>query len=133
MKIALAILFFITTNCFAQNDSIHKNKDLKDTTIYDLVAVQEKPSFPGGTPEMMLFLNNNIHIQERYQTKVVVSFIVETDGAITNVKMYKGDNSCYECNKEAIRVVKKMPKWLPGKNNGTPVRVSYILPIMIRG
>jgi protein TonB len=61
------------------------------------------------------------------QGKVYVTFVVEVDGSITDVKVLRGIGS--GCDDEAVRVVKSMPKWVPGKQRGVPVRVQFNLPI----
>ncbi len=99
------------------------------------VAVEQPAEFPGGTAAMMKWLNNNIRYPEAAQQndiqgKVVVNFVVEKDGSIAQVKIAKGVDK--DLDREAIRVVKKMPRWQPGKNNGVPVRSYFNLPVTFR-
>ena len=99
------------------------NKD----SIYSFV--DERAEFPGGDRELMKWLNNNINYQypSDIQGKVFVNFVVEKDGSITNVKVTK---SVYpSLDNEAIRLVKSMPKWLPGKKDGEVVRSRFTLPV----
>lgn len=96
---------------------------------------EEQPSFPGGEEAMMTFIQRNIKYPEMSvhmgdQGRVYVQFVVETDGAITQVKTVRGVTP--ELDKEAERVVKSMPKWTPGKQRGRPVRVRYTVPIYFR-
>lgn len=98
--------------------------------VYD--SSEPYPSFPGGQRERMVFLTNNIVYPEaekkaRVQGTVFVNFIVEKDGSITHIKVLKSVSKGID--KEVIRVIKKMPKWEPGKQNGVPVRVRTNMPI----
>jgi len=102
--------------------------------IYDKVDVM--PQFPGGDKELMKFLSNNMMypakaVEKGTQGRVVLRFIVTPDGSITNVEVAKTLDSSY-CDNEAIRVVKMMPKWIPGKQNGNPVYVYFNFPILFR-
>lgn len=95
-------------------------------------AVEEQPSFPGGTAAMYKFLSENIHYpemaaQNNIQGRVTVQFVVEKDGSIGEVKVVRGKDP--DLDKEAVRVVKSMPKFTPGKMNGQAVRVWYTLPV----
>ena len=95
-------------------------------------VVEEQPTYPGGTEEMYRFLQENIKYPEEakelgIQGRVFVTFVVEEDGSISNVKVLRGIGG--GCDAEAIRVVKSMPKWIPGKQRGVPVRVQFNLPV----
>ena len=94
--------------------------------------VEEMPSFPGGDQKMMEYVAKNIKYPQiaretGVQGKVFVNFVVEPDGSVSNVKILRGIGG--GCDEEAMRVVKSMPKWKPGKQRGRAVRVSYILPV----
>jgi len=95
-------------------------------------VVEEQPSYPGGDEARIKYLQANIKYPEEAkelgtQGKVFVTFVVEVDGSITDVKVLRGIGA--GCDEEAIRVVKSMPKWIPGKQRGVPVRVQFNLPI----
>lgn len=99
------------------------------------VVVEEDPEFPGGMKAMYAFIEKNLVYPEAAKAagiagKVYVSFIVEKDGSITNVKILRDIG--YGCGDEALRVVKMMPKWIPGKQRGNPVRVQYNLPVVFK-
>lgn len=99
------------------------------------VAVEQPAQFPGGQAALMKWLNNNIRYPEAAQQndiqgRVIVKFVVERDGSIGNVSIAKGVDK--DLDREAIRVVKKMPKWQPGKNNGVAVRSYFNLPVTFR-
>jgi protein TonB len=95
-------------------------------------VVEEQPTYPGGDEARIKFLQDNMKYPEEakelgVQGKVFVTFVVEVDGSITDVRVLRGIGS--GCDDEAIRVVKSMPKWVPGKQRGVPVRVKFNLPI----
>lgn len=97
-----------------------------------VAMTDEKPMFPGGDSAMYKWLSQHITYppsasEEGVSGKVTVSFIIETDGSITNVRVVRGKHSALD--KEAVNVVKKMPRWNPGKINGKPVRVTYLFPV----
>lgn len=101
------------------------------TKVYD--EADEMPSFPGGLNGLMTFLAQNtkypVKAQENgVQGRVTVSFVVETDGSITDVKVARSVDPYLD--REAMRVVKAMPKWTPGKKDGKPVRVKYTVPMV---
>lgn len=104
-----------------------------DTTIY--TTVEKMPTFPGGEFKMYEFLAMNIRYPQRaredgYSGTVYVRFVVEPDGTITNIEVAKGVGG--GCSEEAVRVVKMMPKWIPGEAFGKKVRVTYTLPVNFR-
>lgn len=98
--------------------------------------VQEQmPAFPGGQKALMEYLAENIHytdemVESCTQGRVVITFVVEKDGSITKAEVVKGIDPAFD--EEALRVVKSMPKWIPGKLNGEPVRTKYTVPINFR-
>jgi protein TonB len=94
--------------------------------------VEEMPLFPGGEQKMSEFITSNINYPEvareaGVQGRVYVRFVVEQDGSISNVKVMRGIGS--GCDEEAMRVIKSMPKWKPGKQHGKTVRVSHQIPV----
>jgi protein TonB len=95
-------------------------------------VVEEQPGYPGGDEARIRYLQENIKYPEEakelgIQGKVFVTFVVEVDGSITDVRVLRGIGG--GCDEEAIRVVRSMPKWVPGKQRGVPVRVQFNLPI----
>lgn len=102
-----------------------------------LTFVAEEASFPGGQAEMMKYLSRNIKypevaIQAGIQGKVTLRFVVGKDGSIENVTVARGVPGCPECDREAIRVVKSMPKWKPAKNDGKVVKSYFNLPVTFK-
>lgn len=99
------------------------------------VAVEQQAEFPGGQAALMKWLSNNIRYPESAQQndiqgRVVVKFVVEKDGSIGQATIAKGVDK--DLDREALRVVKKMPKWQPGKNNGVAVRSYFNLPVTFK-
>ena len=98
-------------------------------------VVEEMPQFPGGMGEAMKFLAKNMKYpvaaqQAKIEGRVIVQFVVERDGSVSDVKVMRGVSP--ELDAEAIRVVSMMPKWIPGKQRGKAVAVKYTMPIMFR-
>ena len=105
----------------------------EETKVY--TVVEQMPSFPGGPAALMKFLSENIKYpvvaqENGVQGRVVVAFVVERDGSITDVHIARGVDPSLD--KEAVRVVKSMPKWTPGKQNGSAVRVKFNVPVAFR-
>ena len=101
--------------------------------VFDVV--EEMPKFPGGDEGMMQFLNSEVKypkeaLEKGTQGRVVVTFIVNTDGSVSDPKVVKSVNPALDA--EAIRVVNAMPKWTPGKQNGHTVRVKFTIPVTFR-
>ncbi len=106
----------------------------EEETIYNVV--EDQPEFPGGMQALMKYLRDNIKYpsisrQNNSQGRAYISFVVNTDGSITDVEVMKGTGDVY-LDKEAVRVVSGMPKWKPGKQQGKTVRVKFTLPVMFR-
>lgn len=98
--------------------------------VFDVV--EQMPTFPGGNEALFAFLSKNIRYpavaeENGVQGRVIVTFVVERDGSITDVKVIKSVDPSLD--KEAMRLVKSMPNWIPGKQNGQAVRVKFTLPV----
>lgn len=103
------------------------------TKVFDVV--EEMPSFPGGQGALMSYLASNIEYpvvaqENGVQGRVIVSFVVERDGSISDVRVARSVDPSLD--REAQRVVKSMPRWKPGKQNGSAVRVKYTVPVVFR-
>ena len=101
--------------------------------VFDVV--EEMPHFPGGPAALQAFLSSNtkypVVAQENgVQGRVIVSFVVERDGSITDVRVVRSVDPSLD--REASRVVRSMPRWSPGKQNGSTVRVKYTVPVVFR-
>lgn len=122
--IVVLILFCCSLGLSGQTDSVC---DDSYGGSYPLM-----PAYPGGKDSLLKFINDNLKYpaHDTTQGTVKVSMIVYKDGALTNIKIAKSLGEAYD--NEAIRVVKLMPKWIPGKENGNPVGVKVLLPIKFK-
>lgn len=105
----------------------------EETKVFDVV--EQMPQFPGGQQALFEYLSKHIKYpviaeENGVQGRVIVTFVVERDGSITDVKVVKSVDPSLD--KEAQRVVKGMPHWIPGKQNGSAVRVKYTVPVTFR-
>lgn len=108
---------------------------VEEVTEEIFVVVEENPEFPGGMSALMKFLGDNIKYpviaqENGIQGRVITTFVVERDGSITDAQIVRGVDPSLD--KEAIRVIQTMPKWKPGKQRGSTVRVRYTLPVVFR-
>ena len=108
-------------------------KHEEENKVFDVV--EQMPSFPGGPAALMKYLSENMRYpavaeENGIQGRVTVQFVVEKDGSVTDVKTMKSVDPALD--REAERVVKSMPKWIPGKQNGSAVRVKYFVPVVFR-
>lgn len=116
-----------------RSEPLNKPQPVNSTRVYDVV--EQMPSFPGGISGLRTYLNQNIRYpaeaQENcVQGRVVVSFVVGKDGHISDVTVLRSVDPSLD--KEAIRVIRNMPRWSPGKQGGEPVRVRYNVPVSFR-
>ena len=107
-----------------------EEEEVQEQEIFQIV--EEMPSYPGGEQKLMEYVAKNIKYPQiaretGIQGRVFVGFVVEPDGSVSNVKVLRGIGG--GCDEEAMRVVKSMPKWKPGKQRGKAVRVSYQIPV----
>ena len=107
-----------------------EEEDIQEAEIFTIV--EEMPDFPGGMQKLADYLAKNIKYPQMaresgIQGRVFVNFVIEPDGSVSNVNVMRSLGG--GCDEEAVRVVKSMPKWKPGKQRGKAVRVSYILPV----
>lgn len=153
-------IVFIRTKAFAENPDTRrtavlvgvkaKSNELEEAAVQGDIAigaidydepekpfdvVEQMPEFPGGMPELMKFLQENVKYPEEamkngIQGRVLIQFIVEKDGSISEAKVIKKVNELLDA--EALRVIGEMPKWTPGKQKGQEVRVKFVLPVTFR-
>jgi periplasmic protein TonB len=123
-----------TNNSFVEiPDDTPKTKVLDDDNeIRPLSGISEMPEFPGGDEGRIKFLMENLKyprlaVESGIQGKVILTFVIEKDGSITDIKLLRGIGA--GCDEEASRVVTLMPKWNPGRQNGKEVRVQFNMPI----
>lgn len=128
----------------SEQDGLDEMKDSENEPIVPAITnmngeelplriVEELPEFPGGMSDFMTWLTHalkypNLAKAKKIQGTVMVSFVVEKDGGITNMQLVKKANEML--NQEALRVMRMMPKWKPGKNHGKPCRTVVAVPIV---
>ena len=130
-NVSLKVVLMMLVLLFSFMTSTAQTK--KNNMVFDVVEVM--PQYPGGQIAMMKYIMENMKypkqaMKKGIQGRVAVSFIVEKDGSISDVKPILSVHPLL--NKEAVRVVESMPKWTPGKQNGKPVRVRFNLPVMFK-
>ncbi|MEZ4806260.1 MAG: energy transducer TonB [Flavobacteriales bacterium] len=136
-RIPIAVLtLFMLPSLFAQEEVIVSEPPVVQEPATDpdepLTVVEVMPEFPGGSEALFKYMGKHVTypeeaIENGVQGTVYVSFVIESDGRINEVKVLRGIGS--GCDEEALRVVKSMPNWIPGTQRGKPVRVRYNLPI----
>lgn len=133
-KTTMKKLLFILMLCFtALATAVAQQTEKPRGKVYDIVEVM--PQFPGGQGELMKYLRNNVKYPAEAQKKkiegrVIVTFVVNQKGRITNPTVERSAHPLLDA--EALRVVKRMPKWTPGRMNGEPVNVKFRLPITFK-
>lgn len=107
-------------------------EEVDEMEVYDSKVVMTKPEFTGGNTSFFSFIRSNFRAPDRsgLNGKVAISFIVETDGSLTDIKVL-ADEVGNGAGNEAIRVLKLSPKWIPAKQDGKPVRCNFVIPITI--
>ena len=131
----------ININADVQQDEVIEDyvaPEVVEAEVVDqeiLQIVEEMPSYPGGERALLEYVAKNIKYPQiaretGIQGRVFVGFVVEPDGSVSNVKILRGIGG--GCDEEAMRVIKSLPKWKPGKQRGKAVRVSYQIPVVFK-
>ena len=125
---ALMAVFGLTTVSAQKTVVAQKNQK-----VFDIV--EQMPEYPGGQAALFEFISKNVKypddaVKKKVEGKVFVTFVVDTDGKITDVSLMRKVFPSLDA--EAIRVISAMPNWIPGKQKGQVVRVKYTVPIMFR-
>lgn len=120
-----------------KSDTILKTPSEKSESDEIFNIVDKMPEFPGGVDKMMEYIQNNIQYPKAAKDAGIggtcfLKFTVNKDGIISDVQVLKGVPGCFDCDKEAIRIVKSMPNWVPGELNGKSVNVYFNLPIKFK-
>jgi periplasmic protein TonB len=125
------------TELYVDKDQSDKKviEDKPDVEIHDFAGVAEQPEYPGGYEAMNKFIIDNIKypnlaVENNIQGTVNITFVVEADGSITNFALKRSLGA--GCDEEAERIVKIMPKWIPGKQNNKGVRVRVDMPVKFK-
>ncbi len=113
-------------------DFLPKETEEEEEDLPPVWFVDEMPEFPGGMPSLMKFISTSIRYpvvaqENGIQGKVIITFVIDKSGNVTNVRVFRGIDPTLDA--EALRVVKTLPRWKPGKQNGKAVRVNYNVPI----
>ena len=132
-NLVLLFLMFFAVTVYGQNVSGQNQQLPADAKVFDVV--EEQPSFPGGQGALMSWVSENINYpveaaKNGIQGRVIVQFVITATGSIANVNVTRGLEPSLD--KEAVRVISSMPKWTPGRQNGTAVNVRYTLPVTFR-
>lgn len=128
----LVVLVFMMA--FALNLNAQVDKPDNDADVVYTI-VDKEASYPGGIEALNTFLARNIIYptlakQKNIQGKVIISFIIEKNGSISNIKIVKDIGE--GCGEEGVRIVKLMPKWKPAQQKGEPVRQQFVLPVLFK-
>ena len=136
-KLSTILIFLLISNAsFAQEEIVLQTVRDTTTQVSDsgevFIFVTDGPEFTGGDEAKKKYLIENLHYPELAKEKgaqgtVYITFVVEKDGSITNIKVLEG--VCRSIDDEALRVIRNMPKWSPGMQRGKAVRVQYNMPI----
>lgn len=121
-----------TITTLSEDAPIFEQED--DNTIYNSAGIEVQPEFPGGNKILFTFISKNFKYTDEMKEnevkgRVVASFVVEKDGSLSDIKVIRSIG--YGTEDEVLRILKSMPKWIPGEQNGKKVRCSYLIPIMI--
>jgi len=140
VAMAISIVVFACSGPVSNDDVGLRNDDKTAVSGFDgnndvFTVVEEMPTYDGGMDALIEYLSSNINYPQEakdndIQGRVIVNFIVDKDGSVTNTKIEQGIGS--GCDEEALRVVSSMPNWIPGKQKGEAVKVSYNLPIKFK-
>ena len=135
--IVLLVIVFAPARANAQDKKEKTTQTQKDTTTDDKVyeVCEQMPTYKGGDVALLKYLTDSVKYPELakkhgVQGRVIIGFIVEKDGSLTDVKVLRAVDRALDA--EALRVVKGMPKWIPGSQNGQHVRVKYNVPVPFR-
>ena len=113
-------------------ETLKAQETTPDTSIF--IEVEKTPEFPGGEEARHRFLQENLRypleaLEKGWEGRVVVEFVIEPDGTLTNFRVIRGAPGASILDEEALRVVKLMPNWIPGIQRGKAVRVRHLIPI----
>lgn len=131
LTLTLALSLFASAQTPQKTAPAAQQKSVQTEESKIFTVVEESPEFPGGMEALYQFLASNIkypgHSDQCVNGKVIVSFVIEKDGSVSDAKVVR--KLAPNFDDEALRVVKLMPKWKPGRQDGKPVRVQFNLPI----
>ena len=126
-------LIVVLTGCAAEKEPLIISPLSHGVIIDPKIPEEVYPKFPGGPEKMFEFINENLRWPDTEADvigRVVVAFTVEKAGSLSDIKVVKSLDPLFD--KEAVRLVKSMPKWKPGMDNGEPIRIRYSVPVTFR-
>lgn len=131
-RLLLIVSSLLICACPALSQEKSTDRVFSEDSIFGIT--DEIASYPGGYKELMHFLSQNIKYPETalengLEGRVDLRFIIEKDGSVGEIQVLRGVPGCPECDREAVRVVRRMPKWNPAKVNENPVRSYFLLPV----
>lgn len=139
-KLFLPLLLLSASLAMAQTESVHvpppgQVEPVQGTSDAVYTFVEQMPEYPGGNEAMMEFIRKNLRYPEKaketgVEGRVIVRFVVNEDGTVSDITILRDIGA--GCGAEAVHVVKMMPKWKPGKQNGKAVKTYFNLPVMFR-
>lgn len=136
-KIYITLLFALISVLGYSQETPTSNQDVKptssedDSSIYSITGLELRPEYPGGINEFYKYIAKNYKrpADDKLHGKVIVTFVVEKDGSLTDIKVLRDIG--FGTGEEAIRILKNCAKWSPGEQNGKKVRAQYALPIQL--
>lgn len=132
--VATAFACAMALNSFAQSDTITVVYGQEEESLRDL-TFETLPEFPGGTQALLLYLRENLQFPEEAKRRhiagrVVVECMVEKDGSVDRIKVVSTPKPSLD--REAVRLVRSMPKWKPGTQRGEPIAMNYVIPVFFK-
>ena len=106
----------------------HSDTRTEAAKVYKIA--DQMPEFPGGDQALMEYIQANIRKPWGVYGRVIVQFVVDTDGTVTNVKVLRSADPWLD--EQALRIIRAMPRWVPGRHKGRPVCVRYVVPVVFR-
>jgi TonB family protein len=121
-------------NCSEPKSMVVQTDTISENVVFGDIP-EQMPSFRGGIQKLQEFINENIQYTEEMnetcaQGRVIVQFVIEKDGTVTNPKVVRSIDPLFD--KEALRIVSIMPKWIPARRNGNVIRTTYVVPVTFR-
>lgn len=133
MKKIACLLLLVSYNFTTAQTPVVKNieESSLENQIYSLTGIEGRPEFHGGLSAFYQYISENYNLPQvkNLKGKVFVTFVIEKDGSLTDIKILRDIG--HGTGEEAVRVLKNSPKWIPATQNGQPVRVQYSLPLSI--
>jgi periplasmic protein TonB len=136
-KLVLLFTFFASQFCLSQGADTVQVRSQKDSVLQAFVYADQMPEYRGGQTALQKDIAKNVNYPKKarmnsIEGKCFVRFVVNANGSIGKTEILKGVPNCPECDAAAVKAIKSLKKFIPGKNNGKPVPVWFQLPINFR-